>query len=80
MLTLACIPALNAEPTIGRVVLGCLKYVDIVLVCDDGSTDLTGAIAEKLGARVIKHDRNMGKGEALGPYSSRPGSWAQTPW
>lgn len=65
MRTAACIPALNAEPTIGRMVIGCQRYVDFVLVCDDGSSDLTGAIAEKLGALVIKHDRNMGKGEAL---------------
>lgn len=36
-----------------------------MIVCDDGSSDLTGVIAEKLGAKVIRHERNMGKGEAL---------------
>lgn len=41
------------------------KFVDEVLVCDDGSADMTAAIAEKLGARVIRHERNMGKGEAF---------------
>jgi glycosyltransferase involved in cell wall biosynthesis len=31
--------------------------VDRVVVCDDGSVDLTGAIAEGLGAVVIRHER-----------------------
>ncbi|MDA4113586.1 MAG: glycosyltransferase family 2 protein [Thaumarchaeota archaeon] len=62
---IACIPALNAENTIASVVLGCQKYVDRVVVCDDGSTDMTGLIAARLGAIVLTHERNMGKGEAL---------------
>jgi glycosyltransferase involved in cell wall biosynthesis len=31
-----------------------------VVVVDDGSTDDTAAVAERLGARVIRHDRNRG--------------------
>ena len=62
---IACIPALNAEKTIARIVIGCQKYVDRVVVCDDGSTDMTGLIAARLGAIVLTHERNMGKGEAL---------------
>jgi len=62
---IACIPALNAERTIASVVIGCQKYVDRVVVCDDGSTDMTGLIAAKLGAVVLTHPKNMGKGEAL---------------
>jgi glycosyltransferase involved in cell wall biosynthesis len=42
-----------------------MRHVDKVIVCDDGSTDLTGEIAEKLGIEVIKHERNMGKGVAI---------------
>jgi len=61
----ACIPAYNEERTIARVVIGAQKQVDRVIVCDDGSSDMTGIIAEKLGAKVIRHERNMGKGEAL---------------
>jgi glycosyltransferase involved in cell wall biosynthesis len=34
-------------------------------VCDDGSNDLTGIIAERLGADVIRHERSLGKGGAL---------------
>lgn len=35
------------------------------LVVDDGSTDKTAAIAKQLGARVLVHKKNKGKGEAL---------------
>jgi glycosyltransferase involved in cell wall biosynthesis len=42
-----------------------MKYVDKVLVCDDGSGDKTSFIARDLGASVISHDRNLGYGAAL---------------
>jgi len=61
----AAIPAYNEEYTIGKIVLLSQKYVDKVLVCDDGSQDLTGEIAERIGAIVIRHEKNMGKGAAL---------------
>jgi len=63
--TVACIPAFNEERTIGKVVVRAQDYVDQVIVCDDGSKDMTADIAEKLGARVIKHQQNMGKGGAF---------------
>jgi len=59
------IPAFNEEKTIAKVVLSAQKYVDKIIVCDDGSTDLTGAIARKLGADVITHETNMGYGAAM---------------
>ena len=62
---IACIPAYNEEKTIAKVILKAKKYVDKVIVCDDGSTDMTAEIAEALGAEVIKHERNMGKGAAI---------------
>jgi glycosyltransferase involved in cell wall biosynthesis len=62
---IACIPAYNEEKTIAKVIIKTQKYVDKVIVCDDGSKDMTSEIAERLGAIVIKHERNMGKGEAL---------------
>jgi glycosyltransferase involved in cell wall biosynthesis len=61
----AGIPAYNEERAIAGVVIEAQKYVDEVIVCDDGSDDLTGEIASRLGARVIRHAKNMGKGEAL---------------
>ena len=59
------IPAFNEEKTIARVVLDAQKYSDIVVVCDDGSGDLTGEIAERLGAVVVSHQKNSGYGAAL---------------
>ena len=59
------IPALNEEATIAKVVVHASRYAESVLVVDDGSSDDTGLIAERLGATVIRHDRNMGKGAAL---------------
>jgi len=64
-LIIACIPAFNEEKTIARVVLQAQRYVDRVIVCDDGSTDMTAEIAERLGAVVIRHGRNMGYGVAI---------------
>lgn len=61
----ACIPALNEERSIGRVVLQTRKYVDHVIVCDDCSDDYSGEIARGLGATVIRHNKNLGKGAAL---------------
>jgi len=64
-LIVAAIPAYNEEKTIARVVLMAKRYVDRVLVCDDGSKDLTALVAEELGADVIRHGKNCGKGVAL---------------
>ena len=64
-LIVACIPAYNEERTVARVIIEAQRYVDKVIVCDDGSTDLTGEIARRLGAEVVRHERNMGYGAAL---------------
>jgi glycosyltransferase involved in cell wall biosynthesis len=61
----ACIPAYNEERNIAKALLGTQPYVDKIIVCDDGSTDMTGLIAERLGAIVIRHATNQGKGVAL---------------
>ena len=65
MSILACIPAFNEGKVIGEVIKKCLKFSDQVVVCDDGSTDDTYEIADAAGAHVIRHDVNIGKGEAL---------------
>ena len=59
------VPAFNEERTIARVVLGAQKYADKVVVCDDGSSDLTAEIAERLGADVVRHEKRLGYGVAL---------------
>ena len=65
MLSVACIPAFNAENQISDVIKKSLNYVDKVLVCDDGSTDNTFENAKLTGAYVLKHEKNLGKGAAL---------------
>jgi glycosyltransferase involved in cell wall biosynthesis len=61
----AAVPAHNEEKTIAKVLVGAFRQVDRVLVVDDGSSDATAEIAEKLGAVVIKHGRNFGKGKTI---------------
>jgi|Deesub1362A_J573_1020465.scaffolds.fasta_scaffold02381_4 glycosyltransferase involved in cell wall biosynthesis len=60
----AVIPAYNEEKTIGKVVEGVRKYVDRVLVVDDGSNDNTAEVAKQHGAHVLKHIINIGVGAA----------------
>ncbi|MFZ7136945.1 MAG: glycosyltransferase family 2 protein [archaeon] len=64
-LVVAGIPAFNVEQTISKLVLETQKYADIVLVCDDGSTDMTAEIAKRVGATVVEHKKNMGYGAAI---------------
>ncbi len=59
------IPAFNEEKTIASIILGAQKHAHIVIVCDDGSKDLTAEIAERLGAVVVRHEKNRGYGAAL---------------
>jgi glycosyltransferase involved in cell wall biosynthesis len=61
----AGIPAYNEEKNIARVILLALRNVDAVVVCDDGSQDLTAEIAQKLGVAVLRHEKNMGYGVAI---------------
>ncbi|HIH45009.1 MAG TPA: glycosyltransferase family 2 protein [Candidatus Methanoperedenaceae archaeon] len=59
------LPALNEEVAIGSMVLRARRFVQHVLVIDDGSRDHTSEVAELAGAEVIRHPKNMGKGAAL---------------
>ncbi len=63
--TLVAMPAYNEEAAIAKTVLGARKHADAVLVVDDGSEDETAAIAEALGAVVVRHRENKGYGGAL---------------
>ena len=65
MFSVACIPAFNASSQISEVIKKSQKYVDQVIVCDDGSTDATFVNAESSGAIMLKHKNNLGKGAAL---------------
>ncbi len=65
MKTVAVIPAQNEEQTIGEVVAKVKKYVNDIIVVDDGSTDSTRSRALESGASVISHPLNRGVGAAL---------------
>lgn len=65
LLKLVCIPAYNEERNIAKIVQQCLIHSDKVVVCDDGSDDMTSLEAEKAGAIVLRHTKNQGKGAAL---------------
>ncbi len=64
-LIIACIPAYNEERDIAPIIIKTLKFVDKIIVCDDGSTDLTSKIAQNLGCELIIHKKRLGKGVAL---------------
>jgi len=61
----AAIPAYNEEKTIAKVVLQAQRFVDKVVVCDDGSSDLTADIAERVGADLVRHNKKLGYGAAI---------------
>ena len=61
------IPAYNEEETVAKVVevIKKVSFVDEIIVVNDGSSDNTAEEAINAGARVITHEVNKGKGEAL---------------
>lgn len=63
--TIALIAAYREEKHISDVVRDALPHVGEVWVVDDGSPDATGKIAGEMGAKVITHAVNKGKGAAI---------------
>jgi glycosyltransferase involved in cell wall biosynthesis len=63
--TIVAIPAYNEEVAIGSIVLRLKKYVDEVLVIDDGSKDRTAEVAKMANATVLSHATNLGKGASI---------------
>ena len=61
----AAIPCFNEERFIGSVVAKTRKYVDEVVVIDDGSDDDSGEVAGTAGAIVYRHEGNLGYGAAI---------------
>lgn len=59
------IAAYNEEKKVASVVDEVLKYVDLVIVVDDGSKDKTADVIKNKKAVVLKHCINLGQGAAL---------------
>lgn len=59
------IPAFNEEKNIASIVLRLKEKYETIIVCDDGSSDLTGNIAKELDTNVIVHKKNLGYGAAI---------------
>lgn len=62
---IAAMPAFNEELYIAKTILQAQEFVDRVVVVDDGSTDETARIADRVGATVIRHPENRGYGASL---------------
>jgi len=59
------IPAFNEEKNIASIILKLKKITNKIIVCNDGSSDMTNKIAEELGVIVINHSKNLGYGAAI---------------
>jgi len=65
ILILIGIPAFNEEKNIASIIAKLTQKGYSVLICNDGSSDMTSTIAEKMGAIVVSHPKNLGYGAAI---------------
>ncbi|MCW2289859.1 glycosyltransferase involved in cell wall biosynthesis [Leucobacter luti] len=63
--TWVVIPLYNEATVIAEVVRGLLPEFPHIVCIDDGSSDGSGEIARRAGARVVTHPINLGQGAAL---------------
>ena len=59
------IPAYNEEATILEVVQASLRYLEFVIVVNDGSTDRTAQVLEDLPITILHNNSNCGKAASL---------------
>lgn len=59
------IPAFNEEKNIASIITKLRKISDSIIVCNDGSSDMTEEIAKEMGVIVISHEKNLGYGAAI---------------
>ena len=59
------IPAYNEAKNIATIILKLKRITDSIIVCDDGSSDLTAEISKNNGAVVVSHKQNQGYGSAI---------------
>jgi glycosyltransferase involved in cell wall biosynthesis len=65
MKIVAVIPAYNEAATIRDVAARALRFLNDVIVVNDGSTDSTAAALEGLAVTVVSNPTNLGKGASL---------------
>ena len=59
------IPAYNEEKNLAQIILNIKKITEEIIVCDDGSEDLTSEIAKSFNVELIQHSTNIGYGGAI---------------
>ena len=59
------LPAYNEEKNIGKIIVGLEEIADEIIVCNDGSSDLTSEISKKMGVIVVNHSKNLGYGAGI---------------
>ena len=59
------IPAYNEEKNIAPIIAKITEKGFSVILCNDGSIDMTEKIAQQMGAIVINHTKNLGYGGAI---------------
>ena len=59
------LPAFNESKNIASIIAQLKKKYSLIIVCDDGSSDLTSEISEEMGAIVVRHKTNLGYGAAI---------------
>jgi glycosyltransferase involved in cell wall biosynthesis len=62
---IAVIPAHNEEKYLAEVIKETEKYVDKIIIVNDGSKDSTKEIAEKARVIIINHSKKLGLGASL---------------
>ena len=64
-------PAFNESKKIAGIINKIKTISNNIIVCNDGSTDSTGLIAQKTGVIVINHEKNLGYGAAINSIFSK---------
>jgi glycosyltransferase involved in cell wall biosynthesis len=59
------IPAFNEEENIAKIITNLKKITNSIIVCDDGSSDMTSDIVKELDVNLIQHKKNLGYGAAI---------------
>lgn len=59
------IPCHNSEAEIAKTIVRLLPLGSDIVICDDGSSDSTEEIAARMGCRVIKHPRELGRSDSV---------------